>query len=514
MEIKTESFARRIQDVFERLTLRPTIGGLTIADSGFQYLVLGLKPKAVSLRLPPGVIRDGRIVDADQFRGYLKQFRGMVDAEQADRPIPVIVVLPPGLVYTQSFQVPNVGAEKLDESAELNLRMISPIPENAAYLSSELIAENPDHYDLLGAVSERQPVDVLRAALEGSGFTPIVFEFPGLALARTIVRGGPASATEAPSVTLQISSDGINLSILRNRSLYFDYFRSWRSIQGEERSISREMFEQAVSQEIRKVLNFALSRFRESITAINLVAPGLEEDVKAFIEQRFGVSVVPFQMSSWSLTPHWYVALGAAFRGMLDRAADRDISLSPLSSAELFREEQTIRFIMLWRNVVASVLAVFLALFIGVAYFLVQEARAIESQLSIFTVSGQERELAALSTRAKEFNALVNLISEARGREASWSKFLVRIGGLTSAERVIISRIDGAMFPDTITITASATDFDSITRFRATLSNQPDFENVNLNIGDIKTAENGTVVFSIVFAYLPAAIAPESSTPR
>ncbi len=503
MALPKESIARRAQDLFERLTLRPTIGGLTVSDSGFQYLELGLRPKAVSLRLPPGVVREGRIVDADQFRGYLKQFRGMVDAERPDRPVPVVVVLPPGLVYTQSFQVPNVGSDKLEESASLNLRMVSPIPENTAYLSSQLIAESPDHYDLLGAVSERQPVDILRTALEGAGFTPIVFEFPGLALTRTVVRGIGQNASASPSVSLQISSDGLNLSIIRNRGLYFDYFRSWRSIQGEERSISRAMFEQAVSQEMQKVLNFALSRFRESIGTVYLIAPGFEADAKAFIEQRFGVNVVVFGMSAWSLTPHWYTVLGASFRGSLDRARDRDISLTALSSAELFREEQTVRFVVLWRNLTAGVLAVFLALFSGVAYFLVQESRAIENQLAIFTVAGQERELADLTSKAEAFNALVATLSGARGASASWSTFIGRVSSLAEANEVLVDRIDATSLSAPITLALRTANYDAITKFRINLSAQKDFTGVDLSIANIKNFENGSIGFTVTFSYRP-----------
>lgn len=503
MALPKESLARKAQDLFERLTLRPTIGGLTVSDSGFQYLVLGSRPKAVSLRLPPGILREGRIIDADQFKGYLKQFRGMVDGEDLDRPVPVVVILPAGLVYTQSFQVPNVGIDKLEESASLNLRMVSPIPENTAYLSSQLLAEGQDKYDLLGAVSERQPVDSLRSVLEGTGFAPIVFEFPGLALTRTLVRGIGAAALGSPFIALQISSDGLNLSIIRNRALYFDYFRSWRSIQGEERNISRPMFEQAVSQEMQKVLNFALSRFRESIGTVYLVAPGFENDVKAFIEQRFGVKVVVFSMPAWSLTPHWYAVLGAGFRGSLDRSRDRDISLSALSSAELFREEQIIRFVVLWRNLLAGVLAVFLALFSGVAYFLVQESRAIESQLAIFTVAGQERELADLTAKAQSFNSLVSTLSSAREAGGTWSVFLDRISKLTEADNISIDRIDAPSLSSAMTLTARATNYDAITNFKANFSSQKDFSNVDLSIANIKTIDPNSIGFTISFFYRP-----------
>ena len=111
----------------------------------------------------------------------------------------VVVVLPAATVYTQSFDIPNVGEDKLIESADLNLQMISPMPKETAYMSFERLQETPDRYELLGAFAERALVDRYWDILSQAKFPPIVFEFPGLALTRLFRSIG------APSRTLHFS---------------------------------------------------------------------------------------------------------------------------------------------------------------------------------------------------------------------------------------------------------------------------------------------------------------------
>ena len=501
MNIIKPPFITKLISIFERLTSKPIIGGLALSDSMLQYVMLGGKPKAVSLKLPPGVMRGGRIIDSKQFAAVLKQFHGMIGLNDRGASIPVVVSLPPGSVYTQSFQVPNVGRQKLDESAMLNLQMISPISEEKAYMSYQIAEEMTEKYDLLGAVAERQVVDDIDIALQAANFSPVIFEFPGLALARTVSKAmGPGIEKES-SMVFQISSDGLNFSIIRNGELYFDYFRSWISIQGEERQISRELFQTVITQEIQKVLNFSLSRFRETLTRVFLVAPGFEKDIQTFVEGKFGLTIIPFSIPSWSLTPHWYVVFGSALRGAMNRSRDVFLTLSRVSSRELFQEEQTIDFIVLWRNILAGILAVFLVLYGGVAYFLAKESASTKEQLAIFTTLGQQKDLKNLESKAAEFNSLVKTISRVRESTEPWSVFFSRIASLANEGRITIDRIETSSLNAGVTLSGRAPDNNTVVQFRSLLSSQLDFSDANLSISSIRTLEDGSTGFQISFKF-------------
>jgi hypothetical protein len=494
--------AEYFSNLLQKLSTEPTIGGLVFGDAVIQYISLGPVPKAASVRLPPGVIREGRIIDKEKLLISLKSLRGLIDSEKKSRTLSVVLSLPTAPVYTQSFQIPNVGSEKISESAILNLKMLSPIPEDSAYLTFQLLGENTDHYEMLGAVAEKHDVDSFKEVLEQAGFTAIVSEFTSLSLARAVATN--LGAKDQSSVILYVSSDGLQLLIVRGGGLYFTYFRSWLSIQGEARQISKEVFENAVNQEMQKVLNFALSRFRENITQIFLLAPGMETQIDQFLETRFGLKVESLVLPGWSLTPHWYAALGAAMRGKMDRSEDAFLSLSKHTAIELFKHEQALNFIVLWRNILGGVLAIFVILYGGTAYFLNQEVQTLSSNLAIFRITSQEKDLQELKNKANVFNQLVGTLKEARGATGGqWSVFVKRIGELATAGGVRSIRVEASSFSGLLTVTGQAGSVDAITNFKNVLSAAPDIKEVNLNITKISQLNEGTFNFEISFRYLP-----------
>lgn len=493
------TIAQKLGFYLEQLSSRPLIGGLQISDTALLYLSLDGGTRSVSLRVPPGVVREGKIVDEASYLAVLKQFRKQVQPVKVDVRVPVIVTLPPSLVYIQSFVIPNVGREKLSEAAKLNMQMISPIPPEAAYMSFEIQNETAEQYELLGGFAEKAVIDAYSRLLDEAKFSPIAFEFPSLSLTRLIASVvGPLPAS---TLTFQISSDGINLSIFRGGKLFFDYFRSWRSIQGERREISKGLFEEVIAQEVQKVLNFAMGKFNERPAQAYLIAPGFEGDMQQFLESRFGLSVVPLVLRSSGLEPAWYVALGAALRGRIDRAADVFISLAPASSAELFYKEQTLNFIALWRNIMAGVLLVFIFFFGGSVLFLRNQVNEVVGRLSEFPAELKTSDFAALTLKANEFNDLVRRAALMRGSAGDWQGFLQKFRSITAANGIIVDHLDLTSLTAPMALAARAKDNAAILQFKAALGSDPHFGNVNLDVSKISTLEDNTVGFTITFQY-------------
>ncbi len=493
-----------ITQILDRLSSKPRIGGLHISDAALSYYTPdGSGPRTVSLRIPPGVIVEGKIPQGAQFRALLTQFREMVDSEDRTRLVPVVVTLPGSLVYTQSFNVPNVGMERLPESAALNLRMLSPIPYETAYLSWQRIRETPERFELLGAFADRERVNALQEAIEYARFHPVAIEFPGLSLTRLVTRAYRAS--EHPLLIFYLSSEGLNLVIVRNGELYFDYFRSWQSVQGKSREMSRAMFDEVVSQEVQKVSHFSLSRLQEAPEEVVIIAPGFEAELQQFIRDQFGFQTVTLDLAPWMADQSGAIALGASFRGEGDRAADTAVSLAPVGSAELFYQEQLLSFIGLWRVIVGSVLGLFLILFGGSAYLLVTQSKTLAQQLTIFADQDQRQKLQELVVRAEQFNALVGTITAARGTPQRFSVFLERIQSLAAANRIALGSFDlrSADFTNPIEIGGQASSLDTVTRFKQVLQNERDFFGVSLPLSQVSTREDGSVVFSISVRFDP-----------
>ncbi len=487
----------KIKYFLERLSSRPQIGGLQITDSSLQYVHISGEPKSFALRLPPGVLKDGRIQDQAQFASLLLEFHKTIEPLKDKLKLPVVISLPAVLAYTQSFNVPNIGEEKLNESAELNLQMLSPMAKDSAYMSWQKLSESPDHFELFGAFVEKSVVDQFWNFFEAANFSPVAFEFPSLALARLVNQ--TVNATNLFVLLFQISSDGLDLSIFRNGFVYFNYFRSWRSIQGEQKEILRDNFYAVVTEEIQKVINFGQNRFKENLNNVFLVAPGFELEMQQFLEKQFNLQVTPIRLRAWNLAPNWYVSLGSALRGMMDRGKDAAISLAPVSSIKVFYEEQAFSFVQLWRNAISSVLVLFLIFYAGSAYFLRRESQRLETQLSAFKNSGGDNNLAQLETKVSEFNRLVVTIKSSRETYDFWHSFLNQLKSITAEENIVVNNINLSSLNDPISLTAKAANYDKATKFKDRLVSEPIFSEVNLPVPEIKVLEDNSVIFTITF---------------
>lgn len=487
---------RKIRYALERLSSRPRVGGLHVSDSGLYFASTAPDERSQSLRMPPGVICEGKVEDKERFAELVGQFRDMVGGGDK-RPLPVVVTLPAGLVYTQSFTVPNAGQAALAEAAELNLRMLSPLPEEQAYRGWHLIRELPDHYELLGAFADKAAVDDIRAALVAAGFYPVAVEFPGLSLARVVrevYRGSPS-----PILVLQLSSDGVNLCIVWNGSLYFDYFRSWHSIQGDAREISRERFDDVVAQEAQKVVNFSLSRFQEAPKEAFLVAPGFERDMEMLLSERLSLQAVPLDLVARSFEPLWYPSLGAAIRGELDRSRDMEISLAPVSSSDLFFEEQLLDFVRLWRGIAVAVLALFLVFFASASSLLATQTRSLHGQLALFSDKHQSEQLTDLTKVAERFNGLVRTIGAVRNAANPAPYAVEFITRIAEENRVSISSLAFTGFGNPVSLSGTAAGYDAVIAFKGAVESAPGVSGVALPLSQLAAEEDGSVRFVISF---------------
>jgi len=493
-------FLKKIRDFLEQLSSRPEIGGLQLSDSAIQYVVIRKKSvQTASLRLPPGIVKIGRVINSDQFLNALQELHNNILPNRPNQTIKVVVSLPGSLVYTQSFSVPNVDKERLEESADLNLRMITPIEAGRTYMSSQLIGESSDHYDFLGAFIERKIVDEFLSVLEEAKFVPVIFEFPGLALARLISAEMISKGEHV--LVFWLSSDGLNLFILKDNALYFDYSRSWQSIQGESREITRSAFEKVVIEEVQKVMNFTFSHFQENVKQVLLITPGFEGELANLIQTNFNLNVTPFQSRNYNLAPSWFVGLGSALRGLIPRMQDLAINLGPVSSSEEFFIEQAFNFIRLWRNILAGVLVIFLITFIGSSFILKKYLSRFEGQLESFRIQAQNKELVELESKAREFNKNVRLVAEIKGSAFSWYPVLDRLRQLAKEANVSFDFISVPSRRELVSISGRAPDNLTAFKFRNLLSAEPNVQDVNLPLSGLSSLTDNNVKFDITFRF-------------
>ncbi len=476
----------------------PPVGGLEISDSAIRFMLLGDRnPITVALRLPPGIIEGGRLKNRNGLIGALREVHGKVGRRR--KPLHVVLCLPAHLVYTQSFGIPFLPPDRIDESARLNLQMLSPMEFDKAYASWQKVGEKfaeGGQIELLGAFAERSVIDEFIAVLRDAAFIPVAVEFPSLSLSRVIGRGIPGGDAES-YLLVNVASDGTSFAIYRNSNLHFNHFHSWGSIQEEfgGKQISADDFRTFLVREMQKVLNFYTGRWGGTVSHVISASSGVGNEIEKLVLENFGLSVKRITLKEFTnLEPAWFPCFGAALRGLVPRGDDTFISLTNESVQVQYREVRTINFIALWRNIAITALAFVLVVFGITDFFLSREIGRTGSRIPI-----NETELAEvkrLEAAAKEFNLAVSSALAAKTQGIRWSKFLDTLGAV-SAGRVKAEKItvDGT----SITFNGSASDETSVLRFRDALDKVPNFSQVTLPLEGIRSNPDGSVEFTLSF---------------
>jgi Tfp pilus assembly PilM family ATPase len=478
-------------------------GGLVVSDSAIRYLRFnesGAVVSKASLRLPPGAIEGGKIVQNDVVVGALTALRDRINVHPS-RGAEVIFSLDSGAVYSQIFNLPQLEESSLAEAAELNIQMISPIDTKTSYYSYQVVGR-PESvptggYELLGAFIGKAIIDDWIAACKKSGFLPIAFEFQALSVVRAISEVAGISSNDI-TLILDVSSEGMDLIIIKNKNLYFDYFYPWKMIQGEDKSISTDKFKQILAAETAKVMNFALSKFSGEIKSIWVSAEGIgEEMVSEIKKQHPSISVAEISAEGKKVPPLWLSALGAAKRGTLLRSEDNLISLSPQRVVEEYAEYQTIAMVKLWRRISSIVLLFFLFAFCLSDLFL-RQVRLSAGQQSLRSLSPEEsRELSLLRGQADEFNSLVTFVGGAKAQENNIYPLVSKILNLGSNVQITRLSFQGVTQP--VVLNGNAPSADAVIQFQKRLAEVPNITEIQFPLSSLTTAPNGRTAFVMSF---------------
>jgi len=284
-------FKKAFAEMTRLISPTPPVGGLEITDLAIRFLEIKKEgSRAASLRLPPGIIEKGRIKEGQKpnFVAALKNIHSQILADNR-KLIHVVLSLPDSDVYIQSFSVPKIAESNLGETADLNLKMISPIPIETSYYGWQRIGENEaggGTIELLGAFMPSNNVDEIITALREAGFGVAAVEFAALSLVRQLNRLSALDNT-VPNLVINMMPEGLDFMVIKNSNLYFNYFYSWNLAQSDSRSITLENLKEALESEINKVLNFYTGHWGGQIKDVLLVTPALQEEIKNIIIGKF-----------------------------------------------------------------------------------------------------------------------------------------------------------------------------------------------------------------------------------
>ncbi len=496
--------------IFKILNPQPKIGALEISDVDLKFsLIKDDKFISYSAKLAAGVVEDGKISDYKRFVSALSVIHSQITAKAKEK-LNVIINFPDNNVYFQVFNLPMLEGN-LEEAVDLNLKMISPTDFSKVYSDWQAIGEEVidgrDQLEILGAFSESQMIDEFDKSLKEANFMPVAFEFSGLALARLAVDFGANVSKNKPFILFYIGVNGLSFNLVRNGNLYFNHFVPWQMVHSEIKEIPMDLFKKLIIDDVKKVLSFYNTRWKEQIDEMILVTYGLNDAIVKIVSENFSFSKVePLSLKKIgdvapeNIQPAWFSVLGSAIRGITPRSKDNMISLAKIGTEEKFFQHRILDFIKIWRNVVLITLAVVLIVFIGINnLFLDKTIVSLNNQISgLGQYKQSERgEFEKIKKDIESFNQKIDFAVKVSAERSAWSEFFEKIGNLAAGDSISIRRIYVQSIDMPLLFNALGPSEDAAIDFKNKLIAEG-FNNVDLPITKINRTDKG-VEFMVSF---------------
>lgn len=480
--------------LLKKLNPTPPIGGLEMGDGILRYLLLnetGAPLKEVTLRLPAGIIVDGRVKNRPQLVAVLKELQKQIGRHS---PIDVVVSISATNVYLQTFNLPAMAAGKLNEAAQLNLRMISPVNISSSYYDWEIINKNElgsgRPINLLGGFVAKEVVDELSVSLDEAGFNVVAIESTSLSLARVI--GKWLNDSTKLYIVLNLSGDGLDFFIIKSDKLYFSYFISWATLQRNGGVINLVDVKDVIGRELRRLMGFYTSNWGGIIEDIALVGMADNKEIFEHIKKNLPLNIRQAKTNS---------AVGAALRGLVLRSDDHFISLARIDTEERFFQSRALTVVRFWRNMVVTVLATTLLIYGVLDLASVRLATNISRDLAAAPkiVGIEDVDVKQLEAEANEFNQLVNKAVVAEKRSVAWSSVFDDLYDLTRRRGIITKQIQLQQEDSLIIINGQAGSERDILNFKDDLGEDSNFTEIFLPLTAIRVGVNGEADFKISF---------------
>jgi Tfp pilus assembly PilM family ATPase len=485
---------------------QPEIAGLEISDAYLRYILLmGKKASFISIKLPPGVIENGKIKDKDKFLIIISDFYKKISPNNKKKYI--IVNIPDANVYTEMFSLPKVAEKDLEEAINLNLRMISPIDFDNAYIDWQIIGQKLSNgmiqSEILGSFVPKQVIDDYESILSKAGFEVVAIEFPGIALTRSVVNLSEGFDKNKNYILMRVGSDGLSFNFIKNGNLYFLHFISWASAYGDQRQVSFDLIKNLVIVETQKVLSFYETHSEGNIDGMFLVSPTLTDEISKIISDNFHNLIVKIPVFSEfkNVEPVWFSAVGSAVRGLKPRSEDSDISLLSAGTEEKFVNYQISAFIGIWRNIILSVLGAIVIFFGGLDFIIMSNASALAARVnSISGIPGADK-ISDLQKQAIDFNRKADLIYSAYNSRILWSPFFRQISQLAADNDITVKRLLIQSLTAPVLLVGEADSEDKIIDFKTVLESQAQYSDINFQLSNISKGVGGNLNFSISFKF-------------
>lgn len=493
-----------MKNIISLLNPEPPIGGIEINDFSITFVLIHRgRVTNATVEVPQGVVEDGQIKDKTKYKEALKKLHEKITGRK-NKKIYGIINITDNNVYTQIFTVPLAAAGNIEESARLNLQMISPIDFNNAYADWQKVGENEKNggqAEILGAFAEKRIIDDVIECLKESNFVPVAVEFASLALARIVsergsIKTSKTKPTKKNYVVIYFDSRGLSVGFIKENNLYFNHFVRWPI--SNVYYVNIEEFKEMLVRETKKMLNFVVTHWHESLETVLYVnrIQELEQEIEDVMKKNFGTNAEEMVIApEWKIDPGFIGAAGSALRGAIPRVRDIFISVTNIGTEDEFRQERIMNFVRIWRNVVMVTLVFLVITFGTVHFFLNGMAQNLAARSTVNTK--EEGEFEALAAEVRGINQTISFALAARAERSAWTG-MIEVVRSAGGSAITIKRIFMQAKEAPIIIRAEAINESAISEFKKNLETQVQFESVEYNLGQINEIASGGVEFTII----------------
>lgn len=477
------------------LRVRSAAGGLEVSDQVLRLVIFNGKAwEMAAVRLEPGVLDKGKIKNRESFAASLRELRGKVVRPKEKKRLSVVLALSSAPIYSQSFTLPLMDGEELKKAMALNVQMLSPVDPSQVYAGAQLLERDEEalKINLSAAFIDRSIVDDLANVLLENGFIAVGAESRPLALMRILREKGSGIDIDRSYLLVNIDNVGIEFLVVRKGQLYFEYASQWTDLMDAQGQVPLEKFKDALTSNMRQVVNFYGQHWREPLAAVILSASAFAEAAEQAITSVSSLPVMRLTLLlGQPLSSEWLIALGASIRGWRSSARDDEINLLGEGASDAFAKEQLLHFLSFWRVAVPVAFALLLMTFTLANVFISRTRAAIEAQTVSDLAAARVKEIAGLQASSTEFNALVALTASIESTLHPKYALAQKLFDLAASSSVELNHMTLAEAGTQLVLSGNADSEDGIVGFKTLLEADPQhFTNVDLPITAIQQMGN------------------------
>ncbi len=447
------------------------IGGMEISNTALRIAFLDPGNKKTPARfiletepLPPGTIVDGKINNHEAFVSALKLLLKKF-------PLQIryyIVSIPHGSGYTKIMTFPPaLLGEHLKEAVRLALPFQLPWKEDESYVDFKHI-DDKERNSVFLAAAQRKTITEYVDALQKADIKAIAVELSLQSLLRA------TTADAEPKITVLTEETSIILAIIRNGMLEFSRILPRDHVKDEE----------AVENEVRKVQNYYEAEYHTRPTLLPYEALTLN-------------SAAAKLLPSGEAVREYFIAIGAALRGALPRSADRLMSLLPVSTETMYKQQKAMTFMAFLRNITMGVCVFFLAAYAGVWLLMSSIQENFSREVQTLSAPQVSDTLLDEEARARDFNEFILATGALAAQHVRWSTFLHTLKD-EIPQGITISNLTLSLPEMPIQLSGVAQTRAQLNAFKKALEQKTDLKDVSLPLTNIAQKEN--IPFSMTFS--------------